>query len=255
MHVQALKTPIIAFGQDLWPVFEASIPKDLPERSVVAVTSKILSFSEKNIVPVTEGVKSEKHDLVRQTAEWYTDPHSSKYDMMLAIKHHQMFVNAGIDESNANNHYVLWPNDPQKWANDIWHWLREHRGVKEVGVVVTDSKTTPLYWGVTGASIAHSGFLALSPKFEHPDLFGRPLKMTQVNVAQALAGAAVYEMGETNESTPLAVVTEIRDIVFQDRVPSEKELADLIIELEDDVYAPVLKNAEWIKGGGYKEQA
>lgn len=245
MHVQALKTPIISPGQDLWPVFEAVVPQDLAERSVLAVTSKILSFAEGNLVPVGS---IDKHDLVRQTADWYTEPHSSKYDLMLAIKNHHMFVNAGIDESNANGNYVLWPKDSQDWANTIWRWLREHRGLQEVGVIITDSKTSPLHWGVTGASIAHSGFLALSPKFSHPDLFDRPLKMTQVNVAQALAAAAVYEMGETNESTPLAVVSEIRDITFQDREPSAQELADLIIELEDDVYAPVLKTADWKRG-------
>lgn len=245
MQVQALKTPIISPGQELWPIFEEVIPKNLPERSVLAVTSKILSFAENNLVPVEN---AEKHDLVRQTADWYTEPHSSKYDLMLAVKNHQLFVNAGIDLSNANGHYVLWPKDPQNWANQIWSWLRENRGLKEVGVIITDSKTAPLYWGVTGAAIAHAGFLELSPKFSHPDLFGRPLEMTQVNVSQALAGAAVYEMGETNESTPLALVTDIRDITFQDRVPSDKELADLIIELEDDVYAPLLKNADWKQG-------
>jgi F420-0:gamma-glutamyl ligase len=251
MQVHALKTPIITPGQDLWPVLEKSIPQNLSERSVVAITSKILSFAEGSLVPVDEtDVREQKHELVRRSAEWYTEPHSSKYDLMLAVKDNQLFVNAGIDLSNANGNFVLWPKDSQDWANKIWNWLREHRGLKEVGVIVTDSKTAPLYWGVTGASIAHCGFQALAPKFSHPDLFGRPLEMTQVNVAQALAGAAVYEMGETNESTPLAVVTDIRDIVFQDEVPSEKELADLIIELEDDVYAPLLQNAEWKKGEG-----
>lgn len=249
MRVQALKTPIITQGEDLWSVFEKVLPQELSERTVVAVTSKILSFAEGALVPVGEGdEKEQKHELVRQVADWYTEPHSSKYDLMLAVKHHQLFVNAGIDLSNANGNFILWPHDPQDWANKIWEWLREHRGLNEVGVIVTDSKTSPLYWGVTGAAIAHSGFQALAPKFSHPDLFGRPLEMTQVNVAQALAGAAVYEMGETNESTPLALVTEIRDIVFQDHVPSEKELKDLVIELEDDVYAPLLQNAEWKKG-------
>ncbi len=245
MRVQAIATPIIQKNDDLWAILDATLPQDIPERTVLAITSKVLSFAEGNLVPA-QGVN--KHDLVRQTAEWYTEPHSSKYNMMLAIKHHHLFVNAGIDASNADGHFILWPEDLQGWANDIWHWLREHRHLKEVGVIVTDSKTTPLFWGVTGAALSHSGFLALSRKIDQPDLFGRPMEMTQVNVAQALAAAAVYEMGETNECTPIALVSEIRDITFQDRPPSEQELADLVIEMEDDVYAPILQSAPWKPG-------
>ena len=72
--------------------------------------------------------------------------------------------------------------------------------------------------------------------------------MTQVNVAQALAAAAVLVMGEADEQTPLAVVSDVPFVQFQDEDPSEAELEGLRIALQDDVYAPLLESVAWHKG-------
>lgn len=244
MIIHAFKTPIIHPGDDLFAAIAAAIPT-LRERSVLAVTSKIVALAEKRVVPLDV---INKHDLVRQEADRYIDPHSSKYELMLTIKNNTLAVNAGIDESNVDGQYVLWPADVQESTNAIWRWAREHYGVQELGVVQTDSKTFPLRWGIIGTTIAHCGFSALNKKIGTPDLFGREMKMTQVNVAEAIGVAAVFEMGEANEQTPLAVVTGIKDITFQDREPTREELDFLNIEPEDDAYAPVLMAAAWKKG-------
>ena len=55
-------------------------------------------------------------------------------------------------------------------------------------------------------------------------------------------------MGEGSEQTPLAVISDIPFVHFQDRNPTEEELAELKISIEDDVYAPLLKAANWKKG-------
>lgn len=247
MKVTAYKTPLIKAKDDLFQVISDAIPF-LPEKSVVVIASKIVSTCENRFVKKVTGDREEKHQLVRQEAELYTDPHSSKYDLMLTIHRNWMFVNAGIDESNADNQYILWPKDPQQSVNEIWHFLREHYNVKEVGVTMSDSTSIPLNWGVMGHAIAHCGFEQLKSYIGKPDLFGRNMKMEQVNMAQGLTAAAVLEMGEGSESTPLAVVKDITDIVFQDRLPTDEELAALRVELEDDVFAPILTKAEWKKG-------
>jgi putative folate metabolism gamma-glutamate ligase len=244
MQVTAYPSPLVRAGDNLYDVLSQTLVQ-IPEGSVVAITSKIIALSENRVV---DKDSISKHDLVRQEADQYTEPHSSKYDMMLAVKNHQLFVNAGIDESNADGKYVLWPSDPQRSANRIWEWLRLNFGVQRVGVIITDSKTAPLHWGVTGASIAHCGFRELNSKIGEKDLFGRELHMTQVNVSQALAAAAVFEMGEASEGTPVALIENIRDIEFQDRPPTAEELDSLKIELEDDVYAPILTQADWQSG-------
>lgn len=169
---------------------------------------------------------------------------------MLTVKGNWMFVNAGLDESNANDQYLLWPSDPQKSANEIWHFLREHYGLQEVGVTISDSTSIPLNWGVIGHAIAHCGFEPLKSYIGTKDLYGRFLKMEQVNIMQAATAAAVLEMGEGAEQTPLGLVEGVRDVVFRDRPPTQEELATLHIDLEDDAFAPILTKADWKKGGG-----
>lgn len=247
MQVTPITTPLVKPGDNLEAVIVESLPS-LPERSVLAVTSKIVSFAENRLVPKITSTPEEKHALIRQEAELYTNPHSSKYDLMLTVKNSILFVNAGIDESNADNRYVLWPQDPQASANNIWHFLHHHYGRKQVGVILTDSRSYPFMWGVIGSPLAHCGFKALKNYIGTPDLFGRPLKMSQLNVMHSLAAAAVAEMGEGNEQTPLAVIENIKNIEFQNHPPTSKELNSLKIALEDDAYAPILHSAPWKKG-------
>jgi F420-0:gamma-glutamyl ligase len=63
----------------------------------------------------------------------------------------------------------------------------------------------------------------------------------------ALAAASVFEMGEGAEQTPLAVITDLNKVEFQDRNPTQEELDFLKIDIEDDLYAPLLKSVEWKK--------
>ena len=77
--------------------------------------------------------------------------------------------------------------------------------------------------------------------------------MEQLNLMQAVTAAAVVEMGEGNEQTPIAIIEEIRDIQFQDREPTVEELELLKIDLEDDAYAPIIAGAPWKKGGGGRQ--
>lgn len=247
MKVTAYKTPIVTKKDDLFTVIKNAIPA-IPERSILVISSKLVSTCEGRFVEKKSDDRSEKHELVRQEAEYYTEPHSSKYDLMLTIKHGQIFVNAGIDESNANEQYLLWPEDPQRSANKIWEFLRSEFAVQEVGITLSDSSTFPLYWGVIGRAIAHCGFNPLYSYVGREDLFGRKLKMEKSNVAQAVTAAAVLEMGEGSEQTPLALVENIRQAEFFDHPPTDEELAELKIALEDDVYAPILTKAEWKKG-------
>lgn len=246
MTIRAIKTPLVRAGDDICRIIAESI-KVLPEKSVVVIASKIFSFCENRLVRKIIGTPAEKHNLVKREADYYTDPHSSKYNLMLTIKGNWMFVNAGIDESNSDNQYSLWPKDPQKSVDDVWKFLRSNYRVKQVGVIMSDSKSFPLNWGVVGHGIAHCGFKALKSYIGRPDLFGRLMQMEKVNLVQSIATAGVLEMGEGNEQTPMAIVSDIKNIVFQSRPPTTKELKSLKIKLKDDAYAPILLRADWRK--------
>jgi dihydrofolate synthase / folylpolyglutamate synthase len=213
--------------------------------SVIAVTSKIVAICEGRIVSLTE----DKNNLIIKEAEQYLPRSMSKYDFTLTIKQGLLIPSAGIDESNSFEHYILWPEDSQKWANTIREHFAKRFKLTQLGVIITDSKTTPLRWGTTGAAIAHSGFKALNDYIGSKDVFDRELKVTKANLMDALAAAAVAVMGEGKEQTPIALIEDVPFVQFQNRNPSRKELDALKIEIENDLYAPLLTSVKWLKGG------
>ena len=187
MRVDAIKTEKVTSGSiGLHELLDKYV-EELSEGSILAITSKIISLCEGRVVPV-EG--SDKDELIKKEADLYIPKEENRYNLYLTIKDSILAVSAGIDESNASGYYVFWPKDPQKTANEIREYLTKRFSLKKVGVIITDSKTTPLRWGVTGIPIAHSGFKALRDLIGTADLFGRKLKMTKVAVMDALASSA-----------------------------------------------------------------
>lgn len=254
MRVAALKTQLITQGQDLFPIIVEALRANggLPERSVLAISSKIISYSQDRLVPKTTADltdpatnQAHKHQLAKQEGEQFLPASYSQYNLLFTIKNSTLAVNAGIDESNAGDNFVLWPEKLPEFLADLWGKLRAEFQIKELGLVVTDSKTYPLRWGVTGTCLAHCGFQALYDCRGQQDLFGRTMQMEQVNISEALAVAATLEMGEVAERQPFALVTEVQTITFQDRPPTQQELTALIIDPKDDFFAPLLQSVEW----------
>lgn len=256
MIITPIRTGKITPGnQNIYDILDAHLPP-LKDGSIVAVTSKIIAICEGRVAPAGEAAiasgdaRARKSELVKQEADRILPAGNARYHIMLTMKRNMLIPTAGIDESNGNGSYILWPSDPQKSANEIRAHLKKRFGIKEVGVLVTDSATTPLRRGTRGVALAESGFKALKNYIGKPDIFGRKLKVTMGNVMEGLAAAAVVVMGEGNEQTPLAVIEEVPFVEFQKRNPSKPELAGLAIEPEDDLYAPLLTSVKWEKGGG-----
>jgi dihydrofolate synthase / folylpolyglutamate synthase len=242
MKVTAVRThKITAQDRNLRALLDAYLPA-LEEKSVVAITSKIVAVTQGRLAKVGE---VDRHALIESEADYFLPPGQSRYDATLTIRSSILVPSAGIDESNGNGYYVLWPLEPQQVVNELRAYLRQRFSLHQLGVIVTDSTTTPLRWGVTGTTIAHSGFLAVNDLVGHPDIFGRALHMTRVNVAQGLATAAVLVMGEADEQTPLAVLSDLPFVQFQENDPTEAELQSLRIALQDDLYAPLLQSVAW----------
>jgi dihydrofolate synthase / folylpolyglutamate synthase len=245
MHITALKTRKITPAEhDLLAVLDAHLPT-FADEAVLAITSKIVALCEGRVVKVGA---ADKQALIEAEADFFLPPDANRYHVTLTIKDNILIPSAGIDESNSDHHYVLWPQAAQQTANMLRVYLCQRFGLRHAGVIITDSKTTPLRWGVTGVAVAHSGFQALNDYIGRTDLFGRPLRMTKVNVADALAAAAVLVMGEGDEQTPLAVITDVALVHFQDRNPTQAELDSLHIDMADDLYAPLLNGVQWQAG-------
>ena len=242
MRVQALRThKITGADRDLFAILDAHLPA-FGEGSVLAITSKIIAIAEGRVVPMAG---ADKAQLIAEQADQFLPANASKWGVSLTITNGMLIATAGIDESNSEGHFVLWPSDVQRSANALRGYLVKRFGLSRAGVVITDSRTSPLRIGVTGVALAHSGFRALNDYVGARDLFGRALRMTKVNVMDALATAAVLVMGEGSEQTPLALIDDLPFVHFQERDPSPAELEQLRVSPEDDLYAPLLAGAPW----------
>jgi len=244
VKITSIKTnKIVPAQSDIFSVLDKYLP-DLEDGSILAITSKVVSICESNVVKVGEEGKEE---LIKNEADFYLPPTSNKYKYSLTIKNNILLPASGVDESNGNGYHILWPKDPQKSANKIREYLIKRFGLKKVGVIITDSKTMPLRWGTTGVCIAHSGFKALNDYIGKPDIFGAKMQVTKANIIDALAVSAVLIMGEGSEQTPMAVISNIPFVKFKKNNPTKKELDELKIDIEDDLYAPILKSVKWQK--------
>ena len=242
----AYKTSRVNIGDSLFALLDIHLPS-FPERSVIAVTSKIISLCEKSVI-YKNAVSLSKYDIIKNNADAVLKPASpNTYNIYLTLKNNILIPSAGIDESNGDNIYILYPVNIQKTAAEIWVYLRKKRKIKNLGILITDSHTTPLRKGVTGIAIGWCGFNALHNYVGKPDLFGQKLRVTKINNLDALAASAVFVMGEGAEQTPLAIITDIDRIKFKQRCPTEKEIKDITISLEQDLYGPIFRNAEWLK--------
>ncbi len=245
MRIQPIKTHVISPGEPILNIIDHYFPTIL-ENSILAITSKIVSLCQNRIIP--KNTVLDKNELVYQEADLFLDQkYSGKYGMQITIKNNILIPNAGIDESNGNDVYILYPQDVQAEAVKIWHHLRQRNGNKPVGVLITDSHTTPLRQGVIGIGLAWCGFNAQINYIGKPDLFNRSLKVTKVNVLDSLAVSAVFMMGEGNEATPFVLIDDIDRIAFQDYPTTEEEVNFINISIEDDLYAPLLQSVSWQK--------
>src|SRR6266446_1310280 len=122
MQITPFKTHKITVGTDLFAILDKYLPP-LEENSIVAITSKIISLCQKDVVKIGT---IDKDDLIKQVADFYIRSESEKYGrIMLTMKNNILSFAAGIDESNSNGNYVLWPHDIQDTTNKIWNYLRE----------------------------------------------------------------------------------------------------------------------------------
>ena len=248
MRVVSVKThKITKKDTNILAILDAYLPR-LKERTVVAVTSKIVAICEGRMVPFESA--QQKDEIIRQEAELYLPRSSSKYNVLLTIKGGGVIFSSGVDESNSKGNLVLWPKDSQQSANAIREHLAKKHGLKNIGVIITDTTSVPMRWGQRGVfALAYSGFKPLRSYIGKKDLFGRKFKMTSAAIADALSTSAVLVMGEGAEQTPLALIDEIPFVEFQRRNPTEKEIKELEMTPEDDLFAPLLRAVKWKKGG------
>lgn len=254
MIIKAIRTrKFLPPKDDLWEFLSENI-KTLKEDSVVAVTSKVVSIGEGRCIPL-EKYKT-KDELAIKEADKYLPRDLAPHGLVMhTIKNNMMIASAGIDESNALDHYILWPKDPYLSAEKIWKFLKNKFKLKNLGVIITDSRLVPLRRGVVGIAISFFGFKPLKDYRGKRDIFGREFKMETSNLPDSLATAAILEMGEGNEQSPIAIITELPYLEFTNHLPSDLPSDySFTIPEKEDIFYPLLSSVKWKKGGGGKIQ-
>ena len=236
IRLRALRAP-----QDTLRDALLSASLKLKEGDIVAISSKVVSIDEGNTVP---GEGTDKDRLVEQEADWYLKFEKAKYRHRFTIAKGAMAGSAGIDQSNGNGYYILYPKDPMKSAKRLRSWIQKTYGVKKIAVLITDSTSIPMRRGAIGFALAWDGFVPLKDYRHKKDIFGREFKVEVANIADGLAAGAVVAMGEGNEQTPIAIIRGA-NIEFGNRKTKEPLVT---ASPKDDLFAPILFTQRWKRG-------
>lgn len=189
-------------GDDLAVVIsEAAAAQATPvvDGDVIVVTQKIVSKAEGRIVECPDGAAKlqiaidEAVRILRRRG-----------DLIISeTRHGFVCANSGVDTSNVpESNAALLPVDPDRSARRIRDRLAE---IADVGVVITDTFGRPWRRGLTDVAIGVAGIASIVDLRGTEDWSGHGLAVTEIAVADEIAGAADLVMGKAN-GYPVAIV-------------------------------------------------
>lgn len=175
----------------------------LAEGDVLVVTQKVVSKAEGRLVALDAEDAGAKARLIESESVRVV---RRRGDLIISeTRHGFVCANAGVDLSNvAEDTAALLPVDPDRSARRIRAALAHRHGVS-VGVVISDTFGRPWRNGVTDVAIGLAGVAGVVDLRGTADANGRRLEVTEVCVADELAGAAELVMGK-DRGIPAAVV-------------------------------------------------
>jgi coenzyme F420-0:L-glutamate ligase/coenzyme F420-1:gamma-L-glutamate ligase len=186
-------------------IAQAAIAQGTPivDRDCVVVTQKVVSKAEGRIVALDPDdlearravIEAESVRIVRRRG-----------DLIISeTRHGFVCANSGVDLSNVEaGTAALLPVEPDRSAKHVRDALRARYGV-EVAVIVSDTFGRAWRQGLTDVAIGISGIAGVVDLRETPDALGRILHVTEVAVADEIAGAAELVMGKA-AGIPAAIV-------------------------------------------------
>ncbi len=218
--------PEVAPGADLAQMILSAV--ELRDGDVVIVTQKIVSKAENRFVAIDHNDPIAKRELAESEAVRVL---RRRGEMVITeTRHGFICANSGVDLSNvAEGYAVLLPVDPDRSARRIRDRLRAQAGVA-VGVIISDTFGRVWRRGLTDVAIGVAGVAAVVDLRGQVDAMGRELLVTEVCVADELAGAAELVMGKT-AGVPVAVIRGVepswlREASVHDEIvrPPEEDL-------------------------------
>ena len=217
--------PLVEPGDDLAALIEASLARGslfLEDGDLLVIAQKVVSKAEDRYVYLN---RVEVGDRAEQLAlEVDKDPRLVQVILdqsnvvvaqrqgVLIVEHQLGYVhaNAGIDQSNItsdeqNPRVLLLPENPDLSADKLVRKLKTSPD-QQLSVIINDSAGRAWRNGSAGFAIGTSGFVALEDMIGDRDLFGREMQVTEVAIADELAAAASFLMGQAGESAPVVLV-------------------------------------------------
>jgi len=237
MRLYAVETRVVKPGDNLVDVILDSLRKqtlELEDDDVLALASKIVSYSQGRIVKLGDVKPSEKakklarkFSLEPEFAELVLREAEKVYGgvekAVLTLKDNIITANAGIDNKNAPiGSAVVWPRDLVEWLKNFRDEINRKTG-RRIAVVVVDSGLIPLRIGTVGLALATAGFNPIREWRGKGDLYGRPIMITRHAVADDLASAAHLLIGEAAEKTPIVLIKDA-PVDFDDNVHGSEEM-------------------------------
>jgi len=237
MRLCPVRTRAVKPGDNLVEVILDSVREqqlELENDDVLALTSKIVSYSQGRVVKLGEVKPSakakkmaKKYSLEPEFAELLLDEAEKVYGgvekAVLTLRENILTANAGIDNKNAPlGSVVLWPENLVKWLKNFRDEVNRKTG-RRVAVMVVDSGLIPLRIGTVGLALAVAGFDPIREWRGKRDLYGRPIMITRHAVADDLASAAHLLMGEAAEKTPVVLIKDA-PVDFDDNVHGSAEM-------------------------------
>jgi coenzyme F420-0:L-glutamate ligase len=231
MRLYAVKTKKVDVCDDLVETVIEALKKQnlhLEDNDVLAFASKIVAYAEGRVARLSDVEPSEKAEELAR--EFCLQPEFAELVLreadriyggvekaILTLKDSILAPNAGVDSKNAPTGFVaLWPSDPQKWAKKTKAEIERKTG-KRVAVLIVDSGLVPLRIGTSGLALAVAGFKPIRDYRGNKDLYGKTITITRHAVADDLASAAHFLMGESTEKTPIVLIKDA-NLDFDDGV-------------------------------------
>jgi len=237
MQLYAVKTPMVKPGDNLVEVILASLKGQklqLEENDVLALASKIVSYSQSRIVRLGE-LKPSK-EAKKLAKQYLMEPEFAELVLreaekvcggvtkaLLTLKDNTMTANAGVDHKNAPlGSAVLWPENLAEWLKAFRAEMNRRTGV-HVAVMVVDSSLIPLRIGTVGIALTVAGLRPIREWRGKMDLYGRRIMITRHAVADDLASAAHLLMGEATEKAPVVLIKDA-PVDFDDNIHGSAEM-------------------------------
>lgn len=222
MRLYPVKTGIVKIGDNLIKIILESLKEQnlqLEDSDILALTSKVIAYSEGRLVKLIEIKPSNKAKEIAQRFSLkpeFAELILRKSDKIfggvdkaiLTLKNGIITANAGIDVKNAPIGYVvLWPRDASKFAEHAKKEVEVKTG-KRIAVLIVDSGLIPLRVGTTGLALAVAGFKPIKDLRGEKDIYKKRLVITQHAIADDLASAAHLLMSEAAEKTPVVLIKD-----------------------------------------------